>query len=215
MAALTRKRDGTGVLHAVLATGNSGKLREFQALIGDCVSLTPQSEFGIHGVEESGATFTENALIKARHASGRTGLPAIADDSGLEVDFLNGAPGIRSARYAGEGSGDLANLTRLLDQLAGVGAEDRTARFRCVTVFVRDADDSEPWVAEGVWEGWIATKPIGENGFGYDPVFAVGRSGITAAQLDPAEKNLRSHRGAAIRQLGTMLASVISNDEER
>ena len=213
MGALTN--GSRGLISAVLATGNPGKLREFQALLGDCVSLIPQAEFGILGVEESGSTFVENALIKARHAAKLAKLPAIADDSGLEVDILHGAPGIRSARYAGEDSRDVENMTRLLAELTGVSRVDRTARFRCVAVFVRDADDPAPLIAEGIWEGRIAMQPSGENGFGYDPVFLDGAMGLTAAQLSAAEKNRRSHRGAAARHLHRLISALISNDPPR
>jgi len=213
MASLTNGR--SELISVILATGNPGKLQEFQSLLGDCVRLKSQSDFGISSVAETGSTFIENALIKARHAAKLTNMPAIADDSGLEVDVLDGAPGVRSARYAGEGAGDLENLTKLLNQLEGIGPEERTARFRCVLVLVRDADDSNPMIAEGVWEGRIATEPKGDNGFGYDPVFVDGQSGITAAQLDGAEKNLCSHRGAAARQLRKKINMRIRADEER
>jgi XTP/dITP diphosphohydrolase len=210
MAAL---RDGGGrLISAVLATGNSGKLREFQSLLGDRVVLLPQSEFGISGVAETGSTFAENALLKARHASELTGLPAIADDSGLEVDILDGAPGIRSARYAGEESRDVDNVARLLADLAGVDAADRTARFRCVVVFLRNADDSLPLIAEGIWEGRIAMESCGKYGFGYDPVFLDAETGVTAAQLSATEKNCRSHRGAAVRQLRRQIRTLISKE---
>lgn len=202
-------------MNAVLATGNAGKVREFQSLLGDCLSLIPQSEFGIPSSEETGSTFTENALIKARHAAKLAKLPAIADDSGLEVDSLDGAPGIRSARYAGEDSTDVDNVTRLLAELTGVRTADRTARFRCVAVFVRDADDPAPLIAEGVWEGRIGMAPSGENGFGYDPVFVDGELGVTAAQLNPAEKNRRSHRGAAAQQLRRLIARAARNGKPR
>lgn len=197
---------------AVLASGNRGKLDEIQAMLGDCVALTPQSAFGVESAEETGTTFEDNALLKARHASRLTGLPAIADDSGLEVDHLNGAPGVMSARFAGIGANDADNVNLLLERLAGVVATDRGARFRCVMVYVRDADDVEPLVAEGVWEGSIATAPAGDNGFGYDPVFLVGHTGRTAAELDPAEKNRQSHRGDAARQLRTLIIDAAGPD---
>jgi XTP/dITP diphosphohydrolase len=200
---------------AVLATDNAGKLREFRSLLGDCLSLIPQSEFGIRSCEETGSTFTENALIKARHAATLAKLPAIADDSGLEVDSLDGAPGIRSARYAGEDSADVDNVARLLAELNGVQTADRTARFRCVAVFVRDADDPAPLIAEGIWEGRIGMEPCGENGFGYDPVFVDPELGVTAAQLNPTEKNRRSHRGAAAQQLRRLIARAAKNDKSR
>lgn len=183
--------------------------------MGDIVSLTPQSRFAINGAEESGSTFTENALIKARHASRLTGLPAIADDSGLEVDFLKGAPGIRSARYAGDGASDADNIARLLEELAEAGEGERGARFRCVAVFVRSADDPEPLIAKGVWEGQIGKVPIGTKGFGYDPVFWDVEAGSTAAQLSSVEKNSRSHRGAAARKLRDLIAKLIANGAGR
>lgn len=211
MAGLTNELNAP--ITAVLATGNAGKLREFQSLLGDCLSLIPQSEFGIRSIEETGSTFTENALIKARHAAKLSNLPALADDSGLEVDRLDGAPGIRSARFAGEDSADTENVARLLAELAGVRTAERTARFRCVAVFVRDADDPAPLIAEGIWEGQIGTEPIGENGFGYDPVFVDAELGLTAAQLNAAEKNRRSHRGAAAQQLRRLIVRVIKNEK--
>lgn len=213
MASLT---DGSsGLISAVLATGNPGKLLEFQSLLGDFVLLTPQSALGISGIAETGCTFTENALIKARHAAEMAKLPAIADDSGLEVDILDGAPGIRSARYAREDAEDIENMARLLADLADVKAADRSARFRCVAVFLRDADDPAPLIAEGIWEGRIATEPSGTNGFGYDPVFLNGDMGVTAAQLSADEKNRLSHRGAAVRQLRRQIGGLMANDKSR
>jgi XTP/dITP diphosphohydrolase len=191
----------------VLASGNSGKLREFQALLGDRLTLVAQSEFGIGGVDETGTTFAENALLKARHAAAVAGLPAIADDSGLEVDALGGAPGVRSARYAGEDGDDAANNDKLLRELEGVTGAARRARFRAVVVYIRGADDPQPLVAEGTWEGFVAHAPRGANGFGYDPLFFDGTAQCTSAELDPAEKNRRSHRGKAVRRLREMLAA--------
>jgi len=191
----------------VLATGNAGKLREFQALLGDEFELLPQSEFGIAGVEETGATFEENALLKARHAAAAAGLPAIADDSGLEVDALNGAPGVRSARFAGADGDDAANNEKLLRELEGVSGAARRARFRAVVVYVDDAGDARPLIAEGAWEGFIAHQPRGANGFGYDPLFFDGSTQQTSAELAPAEKNRRSHRGQAVRRLRGLLAA--------
>lgn len=179
------------------------------------VRLVPQSEFGIESVEETGSTFTENALIKARHASKLTGLPAIADDSGLEVDYLHGEPGILSSRYAGEQASDQENTARLLVNLAGAGDAERTARFRCVMVFVRSGDDPDPLIARGAWEGRIGREPIGLNGFGYDPVFFDAISGVTAAQLDDAEKNRRSHRGMAARELRNLIEASIAGRKSR
>lgn len=189
----------------VLASGNAGKLREFRALLGHRLELVPQSEFGIESAQETGATFEENALLKARHAAAESGLPAIADDSGLEVDALAGAPGIRSARYAGEAADDAANNARLLRELEGVCGAARSARFRAVVVYVAAADDDEPLVAEGSWEGFIAHAPRGNNGFGYDPLFFDGSAHKTSAQLEPQEKNRRSHRAKAVRRLSKLL----------
>lgn len=186
---------------AVLATGNAGKLREFEALLGKHWILLPQADLGINGIEETGSSFLENALIKARHASACSGLPAIADDSGLEVEALSGDPGVHSARYAGEGANAAANNAKLLDALSKTPPDQRTARFRCVVAFVRRADDPDPVVAEGVWEGTISRVPAGEGGFGYDPVFVDPVSGRTAAELEPVEKRARSHRGQAVRCL--------------
>ena len=188
----------------VLATGNRGKLREIQALLGDAWELVPQAEFSVSAVAETGATFAENALLKARHAAAATGLPAIADDSGLEVEALGGAPGVRSARYAGPGASDADNVDKLLAELAHVPGAGRAARFRCVVAYVRGADDPQPLLAEGAWEGRVTTTPRGHGGFGYDPVFE-DPSGQTAAELPAAIKNARSHRGQAVRHLRRLL----------
>ena len=185
----------------VLASGNAGKLREFAAMLADAgIELVPQSEFAVTPPPETAVTFIENALIKARHAARETGLAAIADDSGLEVDALDGAPGVHSARYAGAHGDDRENNARLLGELDGVPAEQRTARYRAVLVYLREADDPAPIVAEGSWEGRIATAPRGEGGFGYDPLFEMP-DGRTAAQLPAEEKNLLSHRGKALSEL--------------
>ena len=189
----------------VLASGNAGKLKELQALLGDRLELVPQSEYDIDGVEETGTTFEENALLKARHAAAVSGLPAIADDSGLEVDALNGAPGVRSARFAGEDGNDQANNDKLLRELKGVAGAERRARFRAVIVYLDGAEDSRPLIAEGRWEGFIAHSPRGSNGFGYDPLFFDGTAQKTSAELDPSDKNRRSHRGKAARRLREML----------
>lgn len=190
---------------AVLASGNPGKVREFQALLGTRWTLRPQTDFGIEPVPETGDTFLANALLKARHAARVTGLPALADDSGLEVDALAGEPGVRSARYAGDAAGDAANNRRLLEALAGVPESARTARFRCVLVWLDGPQDPCPLVAEGAWEGRILTAPRGSAGFGYDPLFLDPVTGLSAAELDPAAKNARSHRGQALRQLEVLL----------
>jgi XTP/dITP diphosphohydrolase len=186
----------------VVATGNPGKLREFQALLADLpFDIVAQTELGVAAPEETGATFLENALLKARHAAAATHNAAIADDSGLEVDALDGAPGIYSARYAGVGADDAANNAKLLAALRGVPAAQRRARYRCVLVFVAGPADPAPATAEGVWEGCIVDSPRGSAGFGYDPHFWLPDLRMTAAELDPAEKNRRSHRGMALRAL--------------
>ena len=189
----------------VLATGNPGKLRELQRLLGTAFDLVPQTELNIAAIEETGRTFTENALLKARHASAESGLAAIADDSGLEVDALEGAPGIRSARYAGIDATDAQNNRKLLEALGTRPAAERGAGFRCAIVLVRAADDPEPLIAEGVWRGRILDAPRGSGGFGYDPLFFDEAAGLTGGELDPDDKNCRSHRGQAVRQLGELL----------
>lgn len=189
----------------VLASANPGKLRELAAILGEGWDLFSQTALGIQGPEETGRTFLENALLKARHAARLSGHPALADDSGLEVDALGGAPGVRSARYAGPEADDEANRRKLLDALAAVPEAARTARFRCVIALVREPDDPAPLLAEGCWEGEIAAAPRGQGGFGYDPVFIDLGTGLTAAELTPAAKNAISHRGRALRQLKTHL----------
>jgi len=186
----------------VLASGNTGKLRELQALLaGSGFEVLPQSAFGIEPPPEDGDSFVENALIKARHAARASGLPAIADDSGLAVEALGGRPGIRSARYAGAGCSDADNNAKLLAELRGVPSARRGARFHCAMVFVRDADDRAPVVREGRWAGSIGFEPRGEGGFGYDPLFVVAGGTRTAAELPPGEKNTQSHRAQALRAL--------------
>ena len=192
----------------VLATGNKGKLRELQALLAAAgIEVLPQSEFGIEPPEETGTTFTENALLKARYASGIAKLPAIADDSGLEVDALEGRPGVYSARYAGPQASDADNNRKLLAELADAPDEKRTARYRCVLALVEAADDPAPLVCEGAWEGHIAREPAGDNGFGYDPLFIVAGMNTRAAQLAPEVKNSLSHRAQALRKLAAILTS--------
>ena len=189
----------------VIATGNAGKLREFRALLADLpFEVVSQTECGVAPVAETGASFLENALLKARHASAVTGLPAIADDSGLEVDALGGAPGIYSARFGGEGADDAANNEKLMAALEGVPTAERIARYRCVLVYVAAADAS-PLTAEGVWEGLILNEPRGSGGFGYDPYFWVPQLERSAAELDPVHKNQLSHRGQAARALHRQL----------
>jgi XTP/dITP diphosphohydrolase len=185
----------------VLATGNRGKLAELRALVRDeglDLELVPQTDLGVDAAPEEGATFVENALAKARHAARASGLPAIADDSGLCVDALRGEPGVHSARYAGEAADDRANVVKLLDALRSVPETERGARFYCVLVALASADDPAPVIASGEWRGRIAARPRGTGGFGYDPVFADPATGLTAAELSPAAKNLVSHRGRAL-----------------
>lgn len=191
----------------VFASGNAGKVREIKQMLGDRVELVLQGDLGIEGAEETGTTFEENALLKARHAAAAAGLPALADDSGIEVDALGGEPGVYSARYAGADASDTDNLQKLLREMQG--KDQRSARFRCVLAFVRDADDPEPVLAKGSWEGSIATVPSGEGGFGYDPIFIDADSGVTSAELSPAQKNARSHRGKALIELSRLLSEVL------
>ena len=192
----------------VLASGNRGKLAELQAMLASTgMELVSQSEFNIPEAVEDGSSFEENAIIKARHASRLTGLPAIADDSGLSVDALNGEPGVYSARYAGENATDTDNVKKLLANLEDVPNHQRSARFHCVIALVRNADDPQPELFHGTWEGTIARAPTGENGFGYDPVFWVPEQQCTAAQLDKATKNSLSHRGKALHSLLQQLQS--------
>lgn len=201
----------------VLATGNQGKVQELQQMLVEKTSalawqVLPQSVFNVISVPETGTTFVENAIIKARHAAKITGLPAIADDSGLAVDALGGAPGIYSARYAGIDSDqdraavDQANNAKLLQAMAAIPEVRRTARFVCVLVYLRHADDPLPVICEGFWEGQIATMASGENGFGYDPLFMVPELGCTSAELSRAQKQQHSHRGTALQQLVNVLA---------
>jgi XTP/dITP diphosphohydrolase len=194
----------------VLASGNAGKLAELRELFaGAGHTLRAQSEFGIADAEETGLTFIENALLKARHAAAATGLPALADDSGLCVDALGGAPGLYSARYGG-GHGDAGrNIARLLRELEGVPEAARTARFHCVLVLLRNADDPQPIIAEGGWHGRILAAPRGTHGFGYDPVFLDPGNACSAAELAPAIKNAISHRGRALAVLKQRLTELL------
>ncbi|MGH8547470.1 MAG: RdgB/HAM1 family non-canonical purine NTP pyrophosphatase [Methylococcales bacterium] len=191
----------------VLASNNSGKIREIQAIIGH-YRIIPQCDFDVPEVEESGATFVENAIIKARNAARYSNLPAIADDSGIEVDALNGAPGVHSARYAGPGANDQQNLDKLLDNLKSVADNQRSARFRCVIVYLTQVADPCPLIAEGVWEGRILHEARGTHGFGYDPVFWVPEFGCSSAELAPQEKNRVSHRAIALNKLAERLAEL-------
>ena len=196
---MTRSHIGETI---VLASNNAGKVREIERLLAESrIHIRPQGEYGVPEAEETGLTFVENAILKARNAARHSGLPAIADDSGLEVDALRGAPGIYSARYAGPGATDEANLLKLLADLADVPEAERTARFQCVLVYLRHAEDPTPLICQGAWEGQILFEPRGTNGFGYDPIFLVPSHGCSSAELDPDTKNRLSHRGQALRRL--------------
>jgi XTP/dITP diphosphohydrolase len=190
------------VKQLVLASGNPGKLRELSAILDDLgYQLTAQSEFNVEEVAETGTTFVENAIIKARHAANQTGLAALADDSGIEVDALNGAPGVYSARFCGPGASDAANNALLVEKLHAVPAAERSARYRAVIVLMRHAADPSPLICEGSWEGVIQLQPSGDGGFGYDPYFFLPELGCTSAELSAAEKNRLSHRGKALVEL--------------
>jgi XTP/dITP diphosphohydrolase len=192
----------------VIATGNAGKLREFRSLLaGLPFELTSSAELNLTSPEETGSTFLANAHLKARHAAASSGWAAVADDSGLEVDALNGAPGVFSARYAGLGADDAANNAKLMLALAGVPKEQRRARYRCALVFIECAEDTAPLVAEADWEGFILDAPRGRGGFGYDAYFWLPELQLTAAELAPPEKNRLSHRGRAMQALREQLAS--------
>jgi XTP/dITP diphosphohydrolase len=196
-------------LRVVLASHNGGKLAEFAALLAPLqLELVALTQFSTVAPEETGLSFVENAILKARHAARLSGLPAIADDSGLEVDALHGAPGIYSARYAGPQADDAANNAKLLEQLQGVPDPQRRARFRCALAFLRWDLDPAPLISQGSWEGYIARSPRGAGGFGYDPLFMIGAGLQTAAELSPAEKNQQSHRGLALRGLAVQIASL-------
>ena len=197
-----RRHGSESDVKVVLASSNPGKLSELRALLIPAgLQVVPQDALGVEPPEETGVTFVENALIKARAACAATGLPALADDSGVVVDALGGAPGVRSARYAGEDASDSDNLARLLEALAGVDPPKRGAAFVCAIVYLRHAQDPCPIVCEGVWRGRILDAPRGDGGFGYDPVFFVETLNRTAAELSRAEKNTVSHRGQALAQL--------------
>jgi XTP/dITP diphosphohydrolase len=186
----------------VLATGNPGKVRELANLLADFgFDVVAQTELGVDAADETGLTFIENAIIKARHAAQVTGLPAIADDSGVSVDILGGAPGIYSARYAGLEASDQANLEKLLETMKSVPKAQRQAQFNCVLVYMRHAEDPTPIVCHGRWPGEITFRPAGEGGFGYDPIFYIPELGCTAAELSHEQKSLISHRGQALTQL--------------
>jgi XTP/dITP diphosphohydrolase len=193
----------------VLASGNAGKLREFQQLLGNCgFEVLPQAHFFSENVEETGLTFVENAILKARYACMKTGLPALADDSGIAVDALKGRPGIYSARYAGDAADDEKNNQKLLLELADVPTPERSARYHAVLAFMRHAEDPTPILCHGVWEGVILTQPRGVGGFGYDPLFFVPSHNCASAELDKAEKNRISHRGKAMQELLQRLSAL-------
>ncbi|WP_063658377.1 XTP/dITP diphosphatase [Aliivibrio fischeri] len=186
----------------VLATGNQGKVREMADILADFgFDVVAQSEYNVSDVAETGTTFIENAIIKARHAAKETGLPAIADDSGLEVDALNGAPGVYSARYSGEGATDQKNIDKMLAAMEDIPVEKRTARFHCVLVLMKHENDPTPLICHGTWEGHITTEQKGQNGFGYDPIFWVSEDNCSSAELEPARKKQLSHRGQALKKL--------------
>jgi len=195
----------------VIASGNAGKVREIGQLLQDlALEVLPQSDFNVPDIEETGLTFVENALLKARNASQHTGLPAIADDSGIAVDVLQGRPGIYSARFAGVGASDMDNLEKLIDMVKPFAEEERTARFICSMVYLRHEHDPMPVIAEGVWQGQLVTDPKGEYGFGYDPIFYVSSHQCTSAELSPEIKNTLSHRGQALMQLLVKLKEIYS-----
>jgi len=202
---------GTTSNKIVFASGNAGKVREIAELLdGLDIDVLPQSEFDVPEIEETGLTFLENSILKARNAAQHTGLPAIADDSGIAVDVLQGHPGIYSARFAGLGASDEDNLLKLIDMIKPFPEEQRTARFICSMVYLRHKDDPVPIIAQGIWEGQLVTDPKGENGFGYDPVFYVESQQCTSAELPPEVKNKLSHRGQALMQLLDKLNDVYS-----
>jgi XTP/dITP diphosphohydrolase len=194
------------IARCVFASGNPGKIVEVERILGELgISVVPQSDFNVSKADETGLTFVDNALIKARHAAGATGLPAIADDSGLSVDALAGRPGIHSARYAGVAASDDDNIDKLLLELADVPDEHRGAGFHCAMVLVSPDDSFEPQIAEAVWRGSILKERRGAGGFGYDPVFLDPQSGVASAELSAQQKNQRSHRGQALRMLAQMM----------
>ena len=194
----------------VLASGNKGKLKEFSEILNPInFEVVSQGELGVLDIEETGLSFVENAILKARHACAVTGLPAISDDSGLEVDALCGAPGIYSARFAGEGATDAKNIEKLLGELAEIDESQRTARFRCVLVCMRHENDPTPLIALGTWEGRVLAAPEGENGFGYDPIFWAPEFDCAAAELTSEQKRSVSHRGKAVAELSAQLADFL------
>lgn len=203
-------------LRIVLASGNAGKIRELTELLAPLgIKIVSQRELGVDDADETGLSFVENAILKARHAARLTGLPALADDSGLEVDALQGAPGIYSARYAGLPSDDAANNAKLLAALDMVPEAERGARFCCLLAFVLHADDPTPLIAEGYWNGRILPAPRGDNGFGYDPLFWVPETQCASAELSKIEKGKRSHRGQALRSLLENLPAKLAHWQQK
>lgn len=196
----------------VFASGNAGKVREVgQLLDGLSIDVLPQSEFNVPEIEETGLTFIENAILKARNAAHHTGLPVIADDSGIAVDVLQGRPGIYSARFAGVGASDEENLNKLVSLVKSFSEQERTARFICSMVYLRHEEDPSPMIAEGIWEGQLLIEPKGQDGFGYDPIFYVSSQQCTSAELPPEIKNKLSHRGQALRKLLGQLSSLYTD----
>lgn len=195
----------------VLASNNAGKAREITEILAAYhISVVPQSEFGVPEIPETGLTFVENALLKARNACHHTGLPALADDSGIEIDALKGAPGIYSARFAGENASDEENLQKVLTELKDIPEAQRNARFQCLMVLLQHENDPTPLIFQGTWEGRILNEPQGDNGFGYDPVFYVPEHQCSSAQLTAEQKNVLSHRGQALKALAEKMKSFTS-----
>lgn len=193
----------------VLASSNPGKLDELQSLLDDLpIEWIPQTELNVQDADETGLTFIENAILKARHAAAKTGLPSLADDSGLVVDALDGAPGVFSARYAGAGASNDERIAKVLKNMEGIPEEERTASFHCVLALIEHENDPTPIICHGVWEGHILEAPRGDKGFGYDPIFYVPSHDCSAAEMNPMEKNLISHRGQAMEQLLAILTDV-------
>ena len=196
----------------ILASANKGKIAEIQAILQhQMIEVIPQSAFKVPDAKETGTTFIENAIIKARHASSISGLPAIADDSGIEVNAIKGKLGVHSARYAGLPSNDQRNTAKLLKALEHKSKEERIARFHCVMVFMAHANDPSPLIGHGIWEGSIALKKSGYNGFGYDPIFYVVGQGCTSAELEPSIKNSISHRAKALKLLMPQISGFFAN----
>ena len=203
--------DKTTLNKIVLASNNAGKAREITEILKTYgISVVPQSDFGVPEIPETGLTFIENALLKARNACHHTGLPAIADDSGIEIDALQGRPGIYSARYSGEGASDEANLQKALTELKDIPEAQRGARFQCLMVLLEHENDPTPLICQGAWEGRILTEPQGENGFGYDPIFYVPEHQCSSAQLTADQKNALSHRGKALKILAEKIKALTS-----